>query len=135
MKKQDKPSPAAFTPRTKKVAAKKTVQGVAAHVVGREGGKAVVKLAAKTGAKAGTKALACGIANPWLLAADGVDLSVRKICENCDVDEDVARMAGKGSGLAASVGIGAAVGGPVGAVAGAALWGIGEGVAKLFGWD
>lgn len=135
MRKTKTLKPESLAPKTRKVAAKRTVQQAAAHVAAREGGKAVAKVAAKAGAKVGGKALARGIANPWLIAADGVDFGVRKVCDKCDVDEDTAKAVGKGSGLAASVGIGAAVGGPVGAVAGAALWGIGEGVSKLFGWD
>ncbi len=143
--------PSVLTPRTKKIAAKKTVQAIAAHVATKEGSKVVAKslpkigvkalaktgtqTLAKTGVKVGAKGLARGIANPWLLAADGVDLGVRKACENLDMDKDTAKIVGKGSGLAASIGIGTAVGGPVGAVAGLALWGIGEGISKLFDLD
>jgi hypothetical protein len=128
-------NPSLFSPRTKKVAAKKTVQTVATRAVAKQGGKVLAKGAAKAGLKAGGKSVLRGMANPWLLAADGVDFGVRTVAERFDVGEDDAKAAGKVSGLGASIGIGAAFGGPAGAVGGAILWGIGEGISCLFGWN
>ena len=135
MKKQTEMNAAMFTPKTKKTVAKKTAQAVASKIAAEEGSKAVAKLALKTGTKFGAKGLAKGMTNPWLLAADGVDFGARKVCESCDVDEDVAKAVGKGSGLLASMAIGAGFGGPIGFVGGALLWGIGEGVSAVFEWD
>ena len=135
MDSEKKSMPADLTPRTKKVAAKKTVQTVASHVAAKEVGETVTKVVVQAGAKAGAKTFAKGLSNPWLLVADGVDLGVRKACESCGIDEDDARVVGKASGLSASIAIGATVGGPVGAAAGFVLWGIGEGIAKLFDLD
>jgi len=85
------------------------------------------KAAAKTGAKVAGKIFLRTATNPWLLAADGVELGVGAVCKKLDMDEDDARIVKKGSRLGASATIGAAVGGPVGGLEGLAIWALGKG--------
>ena len=93
-----------------------------------------MKLVAKAGVKVAGKTFSRTMANPWLLAAVRLELGVGAVCKKLDMADDKARIVKKGSGFTSSVAIGIVLGGPIGA-AGGAIWGVGEGVSKLFGWD
>ncbi len=144
--------PSIFTPKTKKTMAKKTVQKLAAAAAEKASTKAAAKTAQRLAVKAGTKTAAkvatksagkvaaktflVELANPWLLVADGVELGAEALCRNqLGLDRETTRTVKKVSGLGASLTIGAVAGGPLGAAAGGALWAVGEGLARLFGWD
>lgn len=118
-----------FTPRAKKTTAKKVVQKAAAKAAEETVEKTVekalaitaTKTVARTGSKVVGKTFLRTAANPWLLAADGVELGVAVACNKLDLADRDARRVSKGAGLVSSTAIGVALGGPVGAGAGAAL--------------
>ena len=101
-----------------------TPKAVGRGAVGRQVGKALGKQAGRT--------IARTAASPWLLGADVAQLGAEKVARGLDCDEQTARTVGRGTGLLASVGIGAAVGGPIGAAAGAGVWVVGEAIGSLF---
>ena len=74
-----------ITPKSKKVAAKRAVQKAAAKAVEETAEKIAMTVAfkttAKTGAKVAGKTFLRTAANPWLLAADGVELGVGAVCK------------------------------------------------------
>jgi len=143
-----------LTPRGKKTVAKKVMQKAAATAAEKTAAKtvgkvfeksltsattkAMTKAGVKTGAKVGTKVAGKtflrAAANPWLLAADGIELGVGAACKKMDIEEEHAKIISKGSGLGSSLLIGAAVAGPLGVLAGGAIWCAGEGISKLFDW-
>ena len=101
---------------------------------------AAAKAAGRTLAKVAGKALP-RCCSPWLLLSDVAQFSAETVAGHAGCDGQTAERVGQVTGLASSIGTGAAIGamgGPVGAAAGAgfgaAVWAGGEFVGKLTGW-
>jgi hypothetical protein len=100
------------------------------------------RAAERTAERAAERTVASGVlktaTSPWLLIADGVDITVGAAMTASGADDKTTEVVAGGSSLAASVGIGAAVGsaaGGIGAIPGAAVgagsWAVGKGVDAL----
>jgi len=91
--------------------------------------KVATRFFAKIGAKFATKAVTRA-ATPLLFVSDAAQLAVELGTSRLGATPKNAEIAGRATGCASSVGIGALVGGPIGAAVGLGIWALGEAVGE-----